>query len=1008
MAAIQGLQKQTIAINFGNGIDTKTDEKLVQPGKLLVLENGVQRKRGRIDKRNGYDLISSETVDGTTIEGGQSLAIYKNELIRYAGQHVYSYSQGSAKWIDKGPAVSAIVKTKQIVNNTYQQTQCDSAVNQGVGVYAWLDSRGGVRALLYDETTGTTILADTELDAGASGVRCLSFWNYLYVFYFVSGTLYVRRANPVVPTGFDAAVTITTDLNTAHPNFDCQAVNTSRIFVVYNKQSAPGIQAVFLDDVPTVLSGALSPVLITTEAATNCLSLVPGANRTFAVAYHNATQGLRAIVVNSGGGHVSLVATLDAVTSPSTVNVTGYLLRDTTTYQFFYEVTDAVSYNHYVKKNTLTQSGVPGSATVFLRSVGLWSKAFSYNDPTDSLDHGYVGLAYESDLQSTYFIARTDGVICAKIQAQTAGGLTPLPILQNVTEVNAKFNFAIINKTKIVSENAGLFSQLGVARTEIDFGSAEVFQTAELGDNLHIAGGILSMYDGVSVVEHGFHVYPEPIVAVEDDIGTGNLDDGTYQVIACYEWKDNTGNTHRSAPSIATSVVVAGGPSNLTYTIPTLRLTEKTGNRTNAVVQFYRTPKNGTVFYRTTSFASPVFNDPSTDTVSYTDSLDDTTLQTHDIIYDGGGDLDNQAAPSCTVISVFKNRLFLGGLENEDQIWYSKVNIAGAPVEFAAELTMLAEPQGGGITALATLDDKQIVFKKDRFYLTYGDGPNNAGQGSQFAPFQFVTADVGCTSARSIVRVPQGLMFKTAKGIYILNSSLQDTYIGDRVEDFNDLTVISATLKADVNQVRFITSDGVALVYDYYFDQWSTFTNHMGMASVIWDNTFVYLRTDGDVYIENPEMFRDNKVSYSMKMVTSWLGMDQVTGFQRVYNLAFLGDYRSQHLLRCKIGYDFSPAYLDTILFNPVTEIPVTYYGDDAFYGSVSPYGGDNNTYRFKASLSQQKCQVIRLLIEDVVVASTPGTQESYSVTSLGFEVGIKGHLGRMKESLSIGTQENS
>ena len=249
-------------------------------------------------------------------------------------------------------------------------------------------------------------------------------------------------------------------------------------------------------------------------------------------------------------------------------------------------------------------------------------------------------------------------------------------------------------------------------------------------------------------------------------------------------------------------------------------------------------------------------------------------------------------------------------------------------------------------------------------------------------------------------------MFKSGKGVYSVNSSLALSYTGAPVEDYNALTVTSATLKADVNQVRFITLDGDALVYDYFFDRWSTFTNHKGMASVVWDSDYVLLRVDGNVYIENPDINKDNNVSYSMRLITSWLAMDQVTGFQRVYNMQFLGDYRSQHLLRIKIGYDFSPGYQDTILFNPVTEIPVTHYGDDAFYGSVSPFGGDNNSYRFKASLSQQKCQAIRFLIEDVVVSSTPGSQESYSLTSIGFEVGVKGHLGRMKESLSIGTQE--
>ena len=35
------LNKQMVSIDFTGGIDTKTDDKLVKPAKLAVLENGV-------------------------------------------------------------------------------------------------------------------------------------------------------------------------------------------------------------------------------------------------------------------------------------------------------------------------------------------------------------------------------------------------------------------------------------------------------------------------------------------------------------------------------------------------------------------------------------------------------------------------------------------------------------------------------------------------------------------------------------------------------------------------------------------------------------------------------------------------------------------------------------------------------------------------------------------------------------------------------------------------------
>ena len=44
------LQTQVIPINYGLGVDTKTDPKLVAPGKLLRLENALFTENKRVKK----------------------------------------------------------------------------------------------------------------------------------------------------------------------------------------------------------------------------------------------------------------------------------------------------------------------------------------------------------------------------------------------------------------------------------------------------------------------------------------------------------------------------------------------------------------------------------------------------------------------------------------------------------------------------------------------------------------------------------------------------------------------------------------------------------------------------------------------------------------------------------------------------------------------------------------------------------------------------------------------
>jgi len=51
------LQKQQVAVNFGRGLDTKTDPWQVPVGNFLNLENTIFNKIGRLEKRNGFEQI---------------------------------------------------------------------------------------------------------------------------------------------------------------------------------------------------------------------------------------------------------------------------------------------------------------------------------------------------------------------------------------------------------------------------------------------------------------------------------------------------------------------------------------------------------------------------------------------------------------------------------------------------------------------------------------------------------------------------------------------------------------------------------------------------------------------------------------------------------------------------------------------------------------------------------------------------------------------------------------
>jgi hypothetical protein len=994
------LQKQNVPILLGGGLDTKSDKKTVLPGKLLRAENVVFKKRNRLDKRPGYELLSHSDVSGADLPSGDSLATFNDELLLYGGQKLYSYASGAKRWVDKGAVVSAIVRTRQVIKNTYEQTAADSATLGGITVYAWEDGRGGVRASAHDEESGAIVLDDVSLDASASRPRVIAFGRYLYAFYYKSGSLYCRRLNPLAPAAFDAAVTVSATVNTAAPTYDVIPYRSTRILFAHNVQGAAQVKIGWLTE-------AIATTLTThtvAEAATNSVALVLGPSETFCLAYQNVTDGVRACILNQGGAVAHGPLTVEAITTANVVNITGYKTSSGVT--LLYERAAAATYNTLTRQCTVTTAGVAGTPADFLRSVGLWSKAFSYTD-ADNVERHYVGVVHSSTLQATFFVARSDGLIVAKQQASLARGLTSRPILANVWSPEAGvFAYTLVNKTRLVSENATLYSMTGVARTSLDFTAEDVFTAAQLGKNLHIVGGVLGLYDGAPVVEHGFHLYPENLAATPATSG-GSMADGAYQYIAVFEWTDNHGQLHRSAPSVALDATVSGGSGSgsVTVTVPTLRLTGKNGTiRSSVSVALYRNEADGgEVFYRVSSISSPSYNTTTADSIDIVDTLADASIVSREILYTTGGTLDNEAPPSSSAVAIFKNRVWLGGLEDGSQVWFSKEHKAGEPVEFSGELKKDVEPTGGDVRQLAVLDDKLIFLKADRYYYTFGDGPNNTGALGEFADPVFRTADVGIEDTTSVVRVPDGIMLKTAKGIYLIDGNLAPSYIGDGVEDFNGYTVTSAELATSVNQVRFTTDGGPVLVYDYYFREWGTFTKLESKDSVTWLGRYVLLRASGVVWREDAILSKDCGAPINVALGTGWLALASLVGFQRVYRFFFVGEYKSPHKLRVGVAYDFSDAVTDYYTFDPDDALSISRYGDTSPFGDDDVYGGVNAAYRFVAHLRQQKCEAIRFVIEELTTAATEGSQEAFNVTALGLEVGAKAGMAKLRAQQKLG-----
>jgi hypothetical protein len=456
----------------------------------------------------------------------------------------------------------------------------------------------------------------------------------------------------------------------------------------------------------------------------------------------------------------------------------------------------------------------------------------------------------------------------------------------------------------------------------------------------------------------------------------------------------------------ATSTVITPTVVNSLHVyVPTLRVTYKYLSS----ITIYRWSTAQPVFYKVTSVSN--FYSPELlvgDYIDFRDTLADSSIIGNEILYTTGGVVENVAAPASTTMTLYKSRLITLDAEDRNLLWYSKQVIESTPVEMSDLFTIYVAPtqsvegSSGPITALSALDDKLIIFKKDAIYYITGNGPDNTGANNDFSDPVFITSTVGCDNQQSIVFTPNGIMFQSDKGIWLLGRDLSTIYIGAAVEDFNSYEVLSAENIPGTNQVRFALSNGTTLVYNYFFGQWGTFEGVASVSSTIFQGLHTFINSYGDAYQENPGSFLDGTNPVLMGFTTGWLNVAGLQGFQRVYWMNFIGKYISPHQLVLRIGYDYnsSPTQL-----TPVS--PDNYaapYGDDPLYGSTYVYGGSTPLEQWEVFFQRQKCQSIQISIDEIFDPSFDTVAgEGLTLSGINLMYGIKGNYPRLPAANSVG-----
>jgi hypothetical protein len=1005
------LQKQPININFGQGLDTKTDPNQVQIGKFLVLNNMVFDTLNRLTKRNGNKLLTTLP----SYSYATSLTTLNDNLIA-TGTSLFAYSEDTNQWLNQGSITPVNLSVLPLVRISTPQSKQDSATaSNGLVCVVYVDSNQAYFSI-RDSVTGQQVLSRQSLPSTAVSPRVFVLGNYFIVTFLdtVSGSTHLQyvaistSSLSVSPVPLDIA----TNVGGLSSGYDGLTWDGQ---VYFAWSTSISTQLAFLDPSLAVSASVTIPghtatlLSLCANSYTNILWVVgwDGTNiwaKTFSPI----------LAAESTVGILSTPATtIQHITGASSGSINELVLFIETYNTYPSSVqSDYVSILYGFAPTTPSNPPTSTGSSPILRSVGLASKAF-----TDSLGTPLVWVTYAGSNQPTYFLIDNAGNIFSRLAYSNGGGYIAGQTLPSVSSYNGAYQFSYlfkdflttVNKTTIPSytgPSSAIYSQTGINLASFTVGASSQY-SSEIASALHLTGGQLWEYDGVKPVEHGFHVWPEDIT-VSTASGSGGLTAQQYYYQFTYEWTDNQGLLHRSAPSIPITVTTTTSNSTNTFVVPTLRLTYKIAPNPVRIVG-YRWSVAQQVYYQFTSVTSPTLNNPTIDYVTIVDSLADSAILGNALLYTTGGVVENIAAPANIASCLFKNRLFLIDAEDQNLLWYSKQVIEAVPVEMSDLLTLYVAPttgtQGstGPCTSLSAMDDKLIIFKRNAAYYITGTGPDNTGANNDFSDPIFITSAVGCPNPNSIVLMQNGLMFQTAgKGIWLLGRDLSTNYIGAPVEAYNGETVLSAQSIPGTNQVRFILGNNTTLVYDYYVGQWGTFNNIAGISSTIYQQKHSYLNSYGQVYQESPGIYLDGSNPVLMGFTTSWISVAGLQGYERLYQILLLGNYFTPFKLNVQLSYDYNSSPSQATLVTP--DNYGGQWGSQANWGAGEGWGGTGQPFQARVFPQIQKCETFQVSVNEIYDPSF-GVQagQGLALSGMNLLVGVKKGSRNSKASRSFG-----
>lgn len=559
-------------------------------------------------------------------------------------------------------------------------------------------------------------------------------------------------------------------------------------------------------------------------------------------------------------------------------------------------------------------------------------------------------------------------------------------------------------------EQAGSRKRVVLFRATAEDGFFSEFTAARHRDSVVVSGGYPTIAGRGSTVSIAFPTYPEGLaVSIVNNGSTNSYSSlGNVAFCAAYEKVTPEGLIYRSAPSPTVSIALTNVKNIIStnvYSPP-----REIGVLDDTVAVIYRTEPNGTQLFEC---ARQTFGNASTlaftiraETLVQSDAYGTSPyLRSLYTQTEAENIYPFQHKAGCT----HADRYFYA--VGDGDIYYSKPNAGGVGIEFNEFFNLKVPASGGEIIALASMDDKLVIFKRNEIYTTYGDGFGPNLGGSNLAPPRRIANGVGASNRLCVTVIPQGVLFLSDSGIWLLRRDEQVIRIGSNVSYYtSNYTYTCAATNSKKRYAIFVSkdSDAPALVFSFDTDIWTTFTGlYAGQKFVSCDdngndivgggiNTAATSSTNaGDAYLPIYMTNANSTETFNAVVETGWYSFSGLLGFQRWKSTSLFMENKNGHTLTVNTAYDADPYWTDNQQFDSNALVRYDY---TQHFGAMTNSALADQTYKIEFGGSRQKTDALRHQFK-----ATNITGGSVSFLGMAFDVAQKPGPVRLGANKKIG-----